>query len=89
MLGSAVNDQIPEGVLDAAMKRRVGVHHLLQLGHRDLGVHGEREEAQNLTAVRPGRGGADEHAADAVLDELDEPVVASLVDPPSDRKSVV
>lgn len=46
--------QVAQGVLDAAMEGRVGVDHLPQPFDRDLGVHGEGEEAQHLAPVGAG-----------------------------------
>ena len=68
-------------VLDRAVEGRVGVDHLPQALRRHRGVHGQGQHAEHLAAPRPGRRGPDQHAAPGVLDQLDEAVVARLVDP--------
>ncbi len=52
---------------------------------RDSAVNGHREGAEDLAAGGPGRGGADQQAGVGVDDELDQAVVACLVDPASCR----
>ena len=52
-----------------------------QRAHRHLGVDRHGQHAEQLAAVRADDGGADQHPAVGVLDDLDEPVVARPVDP--------
>src|SRR3984885_16032712 len=73
--------QILQRRLDSTVERGVGVDHLAQPPDRHPLVHGQGEQAQHLAAGRPGRGGPDEDALAGVGDQLDEPVVARLVDP--------
>jgi len=73
--------QVAEGVFDGAVEGGVGVDHGLQVCDRDLRVDRDGEGAEHLAAGRPGAGRAGQHAAGRVFDELDEPVVAGLVDP--------
>ena len=51
----------------------------------DLGVDGQREQAQDLAAGRADRRGPDQDPPLGVLDQLDEALVAGLVDPPPGR----
>ena len=48
-------------------------------------MDGQGEHGQHLAAGGARRGGPHEHAAVGVLDQLDEPLVARLVDPPPGR----
>jgi hypothetical protein len=80
-----LGDEVAEGVLDAAVEGGVGVDHAAQLLDRDRGVDREGEQAEHLAAVGADGGGADEHAAFSVLDELDEALVAGFVDPAAGR----
>ena len=50
------------------------------------GVDGQGEQPEQLAAVRPDHGRADQHAAVGVLDNLDESVVAGAVDPAARRR---
>src|SRR5258708_19493362 len=68
------------------MERRVRVDHLAQPLHGNTRVHGKREHAQYLAADRADRSSADEDPAAGVLHELDEPLVAGLVDPAPSRR---
>ena len=46
-----------------------------QRGDRDLGVHGGREQAEDLPAAGPDHGGADQDPARGVGDQLDQPLL--------------
>jgi hypothetical protein len=48
-------------------------------------VHGHGQRGEHLAAGGPGRGGADEHTPLGVGDQLDDALVAGLVDPPPGR----
>ena len=66
----------PQRLQHGPVQGRERVVHGQHGRHRHLGVDGQREHAEQLAAVRPDDGGADEHAAVGVLDHLDEAVVA-------------
>src|ERR1700737_839749 len=65
----------------AAIERRIRIDKVAQLITRDLELDGELEEAEEVAAARPHGGGADEHTAVGVLDDLDEAFVARPMDP--------
>src|SRR5437764_9565156 len=73
--------EVAERVLDRAVERRVGVHHALQPGHRHLAVDRDHQGTQYLTARRPGGCGADQERPFGIRYDLDEAVVARLVNP--------
>src|ERR1035438_6653782 len=79
--GRAILPEVVDGCLDRAVERGVGVNHLAEPPHRNPGVHGHGERAQDLAAPRAGRGGAHENPPLGILDQLDEAVIAGLVDP--------
>src|SRR5919106_6152970 len=77
--------EVAESVFDAPVEGRVGVDHLAQPVCTDFRVHGQGEQPEDLAAGGAHRSGADQHPAPGVLDELDDAVVAGLVDPAAGR----
>src|ERR1039457_6189599 len=80
-LSGAFSAEVVDGGLDRAVERGVGVDHLAEPPHRNPGVERHGERAEDLTTPRGGRGGAHENPPLGILDQLDEAVVAGLVDP--------
>ena len=74
--------EIVEGVLDGAVEGGIGVDHLAQTGGWHFGVDGDGKGSQDFPTGGSDGGGTHEHTTVGVFDELDQALVAGLVDPP-------
>ena len=73
--------QVGEGVLDAAVERRVGVDHRAQRSTGTSACTARVSSPSTSPPCGPTERRADEDAASRVLDQLEEALVADLVDP--------